>query len=122
MSTKGWPVRVAIALWPKTTSVDEPGFQKGLRVQISSIQKHDPNALPPASKGSALYASFAIARLDAQHCGYDDVILLSPRGWISEFSGANLFVVRRGVIHTPPVSAGGASVNSWAVSSGQRIV
>ena len=106
MSTRGCPVRVAIALWPKATSVDEPGFKKGLRVQISSIQKHGPNTLPPASKGSALYASFAIARFDAQQGGYDDAILLSPQGWASEFSGANLFVVRRGVIHTPPVSAG----------------
>src|SRR5687767_12210383 len=106
LDPRGAPVQVLVATSPRPKPANDDTFSKGIRVKITSFQKHSPNALPPASKGSALYATFAIARLDAQMGGYDDALLLSDRGMVAELSGANLFIVKKGAVRTPPVSAG----------------
>jgi branched-chain amino acid aminotransferase len=100
------PVRVAIAVWPWGTYLGDEGVQKGVRVKISSWQRHDPNAMPPAAKGTGMYLNSSMAKLEALKGGYDEAILLSPQGHISECTGENIFVVKHGRIVTPPVSAG----------------
>ncbi len=100
------PVRVAIAVWPWGTYLGDEGVQKGVRVKISSWQRHDPNAMPPAAKGTGMYINSSMAKVEALKAGYDEAILLSPQGYVSECTGENIFVVRDGTIITPPVSAG----------------
>ena len=73
---------------------------------ISSWQRHDPNAMPPAAKGCGHYINSQMAKVQAVRAGYDEAILLSPQGYVSECTGENLFLVRNGVIVTPPTSAG----------------
>jgi len=75
-------------------------------MKISSWQRHDPNAMPPAAKGVGHYVNSSLAKIEAIKSGYDEAIILSPQGYVSECTGENLFVVRGGTIVTPPTSAG----------------
>jgi branched-chain amino acid aminotransferase len=100
------PVNVAIAVWPWGTYLGDEGVASGVRVKISSWCRHDPNAVPPAAKGTGMYVNSSMAKVEALKAGYDEAILLSPQGYVSECTGENVFAVRRGHIVTPPVSAG----------------
>jgi branched-chain amino acid aminotransferase len=75
-------------------------------MKISSWQRHDPNAIPPAAKGTGMYINSSMAKVEALKAGYDEAILLSPQGYVSECTGENIFVVKGGRLITPPVSAG----------------
>src|SRR5260370_4513188 len=99
-------VRVSIAVWPWGSYLGDEGVQHGVRMKISSWQRHDPNAMPPAAKGTGMYINSSMAKVEALKAGYDEAILLSPQGYVSECTGENIFVVRDGRIITPPVSAG----------------
>src|ERR1700761_7497292 len=100
------PVNVSIAVWPWGAYLGADGIANGVRMKISSWQRHDPNAMPPAAKGTGMYINSSMAKIEALKAGYDEAILLSPQGYVSECTGENLFVVRHGRIITPPVSAG----------------
>ncbi|MGH9178124.1 MAG: branched-chain amino acid transaminase [Acidimicrobiales bacterium] len=100
------PVNVSIAVWPWGTYLGDEGIKQGVRMKISSWQRHDPNAMPPAAKGTGMYLNSSMAKVEALKAGYDEAILLSPQGYVSECTGENIFVVRRGRIITPPTSAG----------------
>ncbi|MCH2415897.1 MAG: branched-chain amino acid transaminase [Acidimicrobiales bacterium] len=99
-------VDVAIAAWPWGAYLGDEGINSGVRMMISSWQRHDPNAMPPAAKGCGHYINSQMAKVQAVRAGYDEAILLSPQGHVSECTGENLFLVRNGVIVTPPTSAG----------------
>lgn len=99
-------VNVAIAMWPWGAYLGDEGTEKGVRVKISSWQRHDPNAMPPAAKGTGMYINSSMAKAEALKSGYDEAILLSPQGYVSECTGENIFVVRNERLLTPPVSAG----------------
>jgi branched-chain amino acid aminotransferase len=100
------PVQVAIAVWPWGAYLGDEGVRNGVRMKISSWQRHDPNALPPAAKGTGMYINSSMAKVEALKAGYDEAILLSPQGFVSECTGENIFVVKGGRIITPPTSAG----------------
>jgi branched-chain amino acid aminotransferase len=100
------PVNVSIAVWPWGAYLGEEGIANGVRMKISSWQRHDPNAMPPAAKGTGMYINSSMAKVEALKAGYDEAILLSPQGYVSECTGENIFVVRHGKIITPPLSAG----------------
>jgi branched-chain amino acid aminotransferase len=100
------PVQVSIAVWPWGTYLGDEGIENGVRCKISSWQRHDPNAMPPAAKGTGMYINSSMAKVEALKAGYDEAILLSPQGYVSECTGENIFIVRNGRIITPPTSAG----------------
>jgi branched-chain amino acid aminotransferase len=100
------PVNVSIAVWPWGTYLGDEGLQRGVRMKISSWTRHDPNAVPIAAKGTGMYSNSSMAKVEALKAGYDEAILLSPQGYVSECTGENLFVVKNGRLLTPPVSAG----------------
>ena len=100
------PVNVSIAVWPWGTYLGEKGIREGVRCKISSWQRHDPNAVPIASKGTGMYGNSSLAKVEALNAGYDEAILLSPQGYVSECTGENLFIVKKGRLLTPPTSAG----------------
>ena len=100
------PVSVAVAVWPWGSYLGEEGLRRGVRLKISSWQRHDPNAVPVAAKGTGMYANSSMAKVEALKAGYDEAVLLSPQGYVSECTGENLFVVKKGRILTPPTSAG----------------
>jgi branched-chain amino acid aminotransferase len=100
------PVQVSIAVWPWGTYLGDEGIRHGVRLKISSWQRHDVNAMPPAAKGTGMYLNSCMAKVEALKAGYDEAILLNPQGFVSECTGENLFVIRDGRIVTPPSSAG----------------
>jgi branched-chain amino acid aminotransferase len=100
------PVNVSIAVWPWGAYLGDEGIANGVRMKISSWQRHAPNALPPAAKGTGMYINSSMAKVEALKAGYDEAILLSPQGYVSECTGENIFVVRHGKIITPPLAAG----------------
>jgi branched-chain amino acid aminotransferase len=102
------PVNVSIAAWPWGTYLGEEGVANGVSVKISSWRRHDPNAVPTAAKGTGMYVNSSLAKVEAIKGGYDEAILLAPDGHVSECTGENIFVVRDGVISTPPTSDSGA--------------
>src|SRR5687767_15553277 len=99
------PVQVSIAVWPWGTYLGDEGIKNGVRMMISSWQRHDPNAMPPAAKGTGMYINSSMAKIEAIKAGYDEAILLSPQGYVSECTGENIFIVKNGRIITPPTSA-----------------
>jgi branched-chain amino acid aminotransferase len=102
------PVNVSIAAWPWGTYLGDEGVANGVSVKISSWRRHDPNAVPTAAKGTGMYVNSSLAKVEAINGGYDEAILLAPDGNVSECTGENIFVVRDGVISTPPTSDAGA--------------
>ena len=100
------PVNVSIAVWAWGSYLGDDGIKNGVRMKISSFQRHDPNCIPPAAKGTGMYINSSLAKVEALKAGYDEAIILSPQGYVSECTGENLFVVQDGRLLTPPVSAG----------------
>ena len=100
------PVNVSIAAWPWGPYLGDEGLKNGVRMKVSSWKRHDPNAMPPAAKGTGMYINSSMAKVEALNAGYDEAILLSPQGHVSECTGENIFMVKGGTIYTPPVSAG----------------
>jgi len=106
LNTLPCPVNVSIAVWPWGSYLGDEGLRNGVRMKISSWQRHGLNTMPPAAKGTGMYINSSMAKIEALKAGYDEAILLSPQGYVSECTGENIFVVRNGAIVTPPVSAG----------------
>ena len=100
------PVNASIAVWPWGSYLGDDGVRNGVRMKVSSWKRHDPNIMPPAAKGTGMYINSSMAKIEALKSGYDEAILLSPQGYVSECTGENIFVVRNGTVVTPPVSAG----------------
>ncbi len=71
---------VSIAVWPWGTYLGDEGVKHGVRMKVSSWQRHDPNAMPPAAKGTGMYINSRMAKVEALKAGYDEAILLSPAG------------------------------------------
>ncbi|HXW76016.1 MAG TPA: branched-chain amino acid transaminase [Candidatus Eremiobacteraceae bacterium] len=77
---------------------------KGLRTCVSSWRRIDDNSAPARAKLTGVYVSSALAKTEAQTNGYDEAILLTADGHVAEGSAENIFIVREGVVFTPPVS------------------
>ncbi len=101
-------VNVAVAAWPWGTYLGDDGVANGVSCKISSWQRHDPNAVPTAAKGTGMYINSSLAKVEALKAGYDEAILLTPDGRVSECTGENIFVVEGGRLRTPPTSDAGA--------------
>ena len=102
------PVNVSIIAWPWGTYLGEEGLARGVSVKISSWRRHDPNAVPTAAKGTGMYVNSSLAKVEALKAGYDEAVLLASDGRVSECTGENIFIVRDGVLVTPPTSDAGA--------------
>lgn len=97
---------VAVACWPWGAYLGDDALTKGVRMKISSWVRHNHNSMPPAAKTTGNYVNSSLAKVEALKAGYDEAIILNPGGFVSECTGENIFVVRNGVILTPPLSAG----------------
>jgi len=106
LNTLPCSVDVSIACWPWGAYLGEDAASKGVRMKISSWTRHDHNTMPPASKTTGNYVNSSLAKVEALKAGYDEAIMLSPAGFVSECTGENIFAARDGVLITPPVAAG----------------
>ncbi len=99
------PIDVSIAVWPWGSYLGEEGLKNGIRVKTSSFIRPHVNATMVRSKTSANYANSLLAKREALSDGYDEAMLLDTDGYVAEGSGENVFMVRRGVIKTPPLTS-----------------
>lgn len=99
-------VRVIIAAWRWGAYLGEEGLKNGIRTRVSSWRRIDQAALNTNAKGTGGYLNSILAKQEAVRDSYDEAILLNNQGYVSEGSGENIFVVKNGVVTTPPVSAG----------------
>jgi branched-chain amino acid aminotransferase len=106
LNTLPCSVDVSIACWPWGAYLGEDAVTKGVRMKISSWTRHDHNTMPPAAKTTGNYVNSSLAKVEALKAGYDEAIMLSPQGFVSECTGENIFAARDGVLITPPVAAG----------------
>ena len=105
LSARGNKVRVAIAAWPWGAYLGEEGASKGVRLKTSSFTRHHHNSLPPNAKLSGPYVNSILAGYEARRHGYDEALLLDVQGFVAEGSGENFFIVRDGVVRTPPLTS-----------------
>ena len=99
------PIDIAIAVWPWGSYLGEEGLKNGIRVKISSFCRPHINATMVRSKTTANYANSLLAKREALKDGYDEAMLLDTDGYVAEGSGENVFMVRNGVLKTPPLTA-----------------
>ena len=97
------PIRVAIAVWPWGAYLGEDGIKNGIRVKVSSFSRLHVNVTMTKSKTCGDYVNSTLAKSEAIACGYDEALLLDTNGLVSEGTGQNIFIVRNGVLKTPPL-------------------
>jgi branched-chain amino acid aminotransferase len=97
------PVDVAIMLWEWGAYFTKEAIEEGLDVKISTWARNAPNTTPAMAKSVANYANAQLIKMEAIAEGYAEGIALDTYGNLSEGSGQNVFIVRDGVIYTPPV-------------------
>ncbi|MFZ5812411.1 MAG: branched-chain amino acid transaminase [Thermodesulfobacteriota bacterium] len=99
------PVQVAIAVWPWGAYLGAEALDKGIRICTSSYTRHHVNVMMTKAKVCGNYVNSVLAKTEALADGYDEALLLDPTGYVSEGSGENVFIVRNGVIKTPPLTS-----------------
>jgi branched-chain amino acid aminotransferase len=99
------PVDVYLACWVWGKYLGEEALAEGVDVCVSSWKRIAPNTLPALAKAGANYMNSQLIKMEALINGYAEGIALDEAGYVSEGSGENIFVVRDGRIHTPPLGA-----------------
>jgi branched-chain amino acid aminotransferase len=98
-------VEISIAAWEWGAYLGEDGKNNGIRAKVSSWRRIGPDALIPQAKATGQYLNSILAKIESHKAGYAEAILLDQLGHVCEGSGENIFVVRDGVILTPPQTA-----------------
>ncbi|HYG26376.1 MAG TPA: branched-chain amino acid aminotransferase [Caulobacteraceae bacterium] len=101
VSAQATKVHVAVAAWEWPSYFNPEEKAKGIRLTFAKYRRPDPATAPTASKAVGLYMICTISKHAAEREGYTDALMLDWRGYIAESTGANIFLIRDGVIHTP---------------------
>lgn len=99
------PIDIYIACWEWGKYLGEEALAEGVDVCVSSWTRLAPNTLPTLAKAGANYMNSQLIKMEALANGYTEGIALDSSGYVCEGSGENIFVVRDGRIHTPPLGA-----------------
>ena len=99
------PINVAIAAWTWGSYLGDEGLKKGIRVKISSFTRHHVNISMTRAKVPGYYVNSILAKKEVKAAGYDEAVLLDPDGYIAEGSGENIFMVRKGIMKTTPLTS-----------------
>ena len=94
-------IRLAIACWEWPTYFTPEERMKGIRMNVADFRRPSPDMAPVHSKATGLYMICTLSKHAAEAAGYADALMLDWRGQIAEATGANIFLVQNGVIHTP---------------------
>ena len=96
---------LSVAAWEWGSYLGEENMEKGLRVRVSSYNRHHVNVSMCRAKANGHYINSMLALQEALDTGYDEALLLDTSGFVMEGSGENLFIVRNGVIYTPDLTS-----------------
>ncbi|MGE0008091.1 MAG: branched-chain amino acid aminotransferase [Parvibaculaceae bacterium] len=94
-------INVAVAIWQWPAYFDPAQLEKGIRLDIAEYRRPDPMTAPSKAKAVGLYMICTISKHKAERKGCADALMLDWRGQVAECTGANIFFVRNGEIHTP---------------------
>jgi branched-chain amino acid aminotransferase len=111
----GAPVEVAIAAWEWGSYLGEEGLEKGIRVKISSFTRISPKSMFGKAKAVGNYLNSQMAKYEAIEAGYEEALLLDDEGFVAEGSGECFFIVRDGVLITPPNDTSLESITQMTV-------
>lgn len=92
-------IHLAIAMWEWGSYFADK--MKGIRVTMSKWKRPSPETIPSAAKAAGLYMICTMSKHAAEKEGYADALMLDYRGYVSELTGANVFLIKDGVVHTP---------------------
>ena len=99
------PVEAMVAAWEWPSFLGEKAKEEGITAKVSSWRRISPESLIPQSKAGGQYLNSVLARIEAKRGGYEEGILLDDKGHVCEGTGENVFIVKDGVIVTPPQTA-----------------
>ncbi|WP_445679876.1 branched-chain amino acid aminotransferase [Radicibacter daui] len=94
-------IHVAIATWQWPSYFDPAAKMKGIRLDHATWRRPDPVTAPSHAKAAGLYMICTMSKHNAENRGYDDAMMLDYRGFVAEATGANIFFVMDGKLHTP---------------------
>jgi branched-chain amino acid aminotransferase len=97
------PIETYIPVWPWGTYLGAAAMEQGIDACVATWHRVAPNTIPAVAKIAGNYLGGQLVKMEALRNGYDEGIALGPDGMLSEGSGQNLFLVRDGVLYTPPV-------------------
>jgi branched-chain amino acid aminotransferase len=101
ISAQQTKIHVAIAAWEWPSYFGNEAKEKGLKLQIAKWKRPAPDTAPTASKAAGLYMICTMSKHAAEKEGFHDALMLDYRGYVAEATGANLFFVFNGELHTP---------------------
>ncbi len=101
VSAQNNKIHLAIGVWEWPSYFDPEQRLKGLRLDLAEFRRPDPATIPCKAKASGLYMICTISKHKAERRGFADAMMLDYRGLVAECTGANIFFVKDGVIHTP---------------------
>ncbi|MBU1668040.1 branched-chain amino acid transaminase [bacterium] len=99
---KDAPVETVMAAWEWGAYLGEEGLKSGIKLKIASMTRPANTSNMGKAKATANYLNSQMAKYEAIDCGYDEALLLDDQGYVAEASGASFFMVKDGVIITPP--------------------
>ncbi|MBF0455011.1 MAG: branched-chain amino acid transaminase [Magnetococcales bacterium] len=105
INTAHCKVHVSIAAWEWGAYLGEDGMANGIRIKTSSYTRHHPNVTMTRAKAVGNYSNSILAKTEALACGFEEALLLDTEGYVSEGSGENIFIVKKGRIITPPLDS-----------------
>jgi branched-chain amino acid aminotransferase len=94
-------IHLAIAAWEWPSYFDPETKMRGIRLDMAEYRRPDPQTAPCQSKAAGLYMICTISKHRAERKGYADALMLDFEGFVAECTGANVFFIRDGAIHTP---------------------
>ncbi|MBF9194419.1 branched-chain amino acid aminotransferase [Microvirga terrestris] len=94
-------IHLAIAAWEWPSYFDPAEKMKGIRIDMAEYRRPDPATAPSAAKAAGLYMICTISKHKAERKGYADALMLDWQGRVAECTGANVFFIRDGIVHTP---------------------
>lgn len=101
VSAQTTKINVAIACWPWPSYFSPEARLRGIRLAVSQWRRPAPDTAPTTSKAAGLYMICTLSKHAAESAGYDDALMLDWRGRVAEATGANIFLVQDGALHTP---------------------
>ncbi len=102
---KNNPIRVSIITWQWGAYLGKEGLKEGIRTKVSSFTRHHVNVMMTKTKTVGNYVNSILAKMEVTQAGYDEAIMLDTEGYVCEATGENIFIIRDGIIKTPPLTS-----------------
>jgi branched-chain amino acid aminotransferase len=99
------PVRTMVACYEWGSYLGDDGLKKGIKCMVSGFTRGNSNSVMNKGKICGQYVTSVLAKRMAVKSGFEEALMLDPQGHIAEGTGENIFIVKNGVVRTPPLAA-----------------